>query len=72
MSLIYEPFLNQRRVLLHQQWNGRMCRPPPPWPHLRVARSENERERVLYQQPTGPNPLYHRDDLVDRPRDMGV
>ena len=22
-----------------------------------------ERERVLYWQPTGPNPLYHRDDL---------
>ena len=24
------------------------------------------------RQPTGPNPLYHRDDLVDRPRAMGV
>ena len=23
-------------------------------------------------QPTGPSPLYHRDDLVDRPRAMGV
>ena len=22
--------------------------------------------------PTGPNPLYHRDDLVDRPRAMGI
>ena len=22
--------------------------------------------------PTGPNPLYHRDDEVDRPRAMGV
>jgi len=21
-----------------------------------------------YRQPAGPNPLYHRDDLVDRPR----
>jgi len=30
------------------------------------------RERLLYRQPTGPNPLYHRDDLVDRPRAMGV
>ena len=29
-------------------------------------------ERVLYGQPTGPSPLYHRDDLVDRPRAMGV
>ena len=27
-----------------------------------------QRERVLCWQPTGPNPLYHRDDLVDRPR----
>ena len=27
---------------------------------------------VLYWQPTGPNPLYHRDDQVDRPRAMGV
>ena len=27
---------------------------------------------VLYQQPTGPNPLDHRYDLVDRPRTMGV
>ena len=30
------------------------------------------RERVLYYQPTGLNPLYHRDDWVDRPRAMGV
>ena len=30
------------------------------------------RERVLYRQPTGANPLHHRDDLVDRPRAMGV
>ena len=30
------------------------------------------RERVLYRKPTGPNPLYHRDDQVDRPRAMGV
>jgi len=29
-------------------------------------------ERVLYWQPTGPNPLFHRDDEVDRPRAMGV
>ena len=28
------------------------------------------RERVLYGQPAGPNPLYHRDDSVDRPRAM--
>ena len=30
------------------------------------------RERVLYSQPTGPNPLHHQDDSVDRPRAMGV
>ena len=30
------------------------------------------RERVVYCQPTGPNPFYHRDDLVDRPRAMGA
>ena len=30
------------------------------------------RETALYWQPTGPNPLYHRDDQVDRPRAMGV
>ena len=27
---------------------------------------------VLYRQPTGPNALYHRDDLVDRSRAMRV
>ena len=27
-------------------------------------------ERVFYFQPAGPSPLYHRDDLVDRPRAM--
>jgi len=31
-----------------------------------------DKERVLYFQPTGPNPLYHRDDQVDRPRAMAV
>ena len=30
------------------------------------------RERVLNLQPPDPNPLYQRDDLVDRPRAMGV
>ena len=30
------------------------------------------RERVLYWQPTGPNPLYHCDGQLDRPRAMGV
>jgi len=36
----------------------------------RVVREERvlgaQRERVLYSQPTGPNALYHRDDLADR------
>ena len=27
---------------------------------------------VLYCQPTGQHPLYHRNDLVDRPRAMGA
>ena len=31
-----------------------------------------QRERILYSQPTGPNSLYHRDDLVDWPRARGV
>ena len=30
-----------------------------------------QRERVIYRQPTSPNPLYHRHNLVDRPRAMG-
>jgi len=30
------------------------------------------RESVLYSQPTGPDPLYHRDDKVARPRAMRV
>jgi hypothetical protein len=30
------------------------------------------RERLLYRQPTGPNPLYHRDDLVERPRAIQI
>ena len=29
-------------------------------------------ERLLDWQPTGLNPLYHQDDLVDRPCAMGV
>jgi len=33
---------------------------------------EPSRDRVLHWQPTGPNLLYHRDDLMDRPRAMGV
>ena len=37
-----------------------------------AAEAACQRERVLYRQPTGPNPLYHRDDEVDRPRAMGV
>ena len=28
------------------------------------------RERVLYRQPSSPNPLYYHDDQVDRPRAM--
>jgi len=38
----------------------------------RSPRVVSLRERVLYRQPTGPNPLYHRDNKVDRPRAMGV
>ena len=30
------------------------------------------RERDLYWQPDGSNPIYHRDDVVDLPRTMGV
>ena len=38
------------------------------WKGLRTRHAEDlRRERVLYCQPTGPNPLYHRDDLVERP-----
>ena len=35
---------------------------------LSGALDDAPRERVLGWQPTGPNPLYHRDDWVDRPR----
>ena len=35
---------------------------------LRVM--QQVRERLLYSQPTGPNPLYHLDVVVDRPRAM--
>ena len=31
---------------------------------IRTVLTERERERVLYWQPTGPNPLHHRDDFV--------
>jgi len=31
-----------------------------------------QRAGVFHWQPTGLNPLYHRDDSVDRPRAMGV
>ena len=31
-----------------------------------------ERESVFNCQPTGPNPLYHCDYYLDRPRAMGV
>ena len=31
-----------------------------------------QRENILYSQPNGPDPLDHPDDLVDRPRAMGV
>jgi hypothetical protein len=34
------------------------------------ATARNKSERVLYRQPTGPNPLHHLDDLVDCPRAM--
>jgi hypothetical protein len=30
------------------------------------------RERLLFWQPTGPNPLDHHDDKADRSRAMGV
>ena len=33
----------------------------------RLPASARERERVLDRQPSGPNPLYLRDDVVDRP-----
>jgi len=29
---------------------------------LRLGRGGDQRERVLYCQPTGPTPLYHYDD----------
>ena len=31
------------------------------------ARAQHDQLQLLYGQPTGPNPLYHRDDEVDRP-----
>ena len=31
-----------------------------------------ESQRVLYGQRTGPNPLYHRVDYVNRPRAMAL
>jgi len=37
------------------------CKPRPEAQRLVLLRS-SFRERVLYWQPTGPNPLYHRDD----------
>ena len=39
---------------------------------LRLRAAGILREKGLYFQPDGPNSLYHRDDLVDRPRAMGV
>ena len=37
-----------------------------------VQHLDLERERVFNYQPAGPDPLYHPDDLVDRPRAMRV
>ena len=41
-------------------------------PHFVRVLIPTHREIVLYRQPTGPNPLHHRHDLVDRPRAMEV
>ena len=53
----------------------RLCLVTPGFPGsletVAVAMLVLGRERILDWQPTGPNPLYHRDDLVDRPRAMG-
>ena len=38
-----------------------LCAPTPP--PRRTARLYQQRERVHYGQPTGPNPLNHRDDF---------
>ena len=50
-----------------------ICQPPdvanlPAW----VGHARGMKENFLGGQPTSPNPLYQRDDLVDRPRTMGV
>ena len=72
MSLKYEPSSelfcaggdNELRVGLLRVRDG---------PQRRSAR-QGRRGALLppRQQGTGPNPLYHRDDWVDRPRAMGV
>ena len=57
MSLKYEPA--SERSWSAQSSGGRLsgtgC----------LRRASSERERVLYWQPTGPNPLNHRDDFRD-------
>ena len=53
-------------------------RPPEPidlrnaTPSGSIASKTVSRERLRYRQPTGPYPLHHRDDQVDRPSAMGV
>ena len=42
------------------------------WPDIVRLMRRRQKERVLGWQTTGPNQLYLRDDLVDRPRTMGV
>ena len=51
-------------------WNFPGERGPvsPPWERHDLGSAKG----VLYSQPTGPSPLYRRDDLVDRPCAMGV
>ena len=41
---------------------------PQPSTLIPQPSTPNPGERLLCGQPTGPNPLHHRDDLVDRPR----
>ena len=64
---LYHSTLGSRVIKKRREVPAESCRGPSrPRGSLRHLRG---RERVVNGQPTGPNPLYHRDDWVDRPSD---
>jgi len=72
IDFVYHSTLGLRVIKTREEGTGRRALQP----RARAAPCSSPRcaqgERVLYQKPAGPKPLYHRDDWVDRPRALGV